>query len=64
MKLTSFYSTMETINKMRRQPMDWQKIFTNDATKKGLISKKYKQFIQLNNKKPNSLIKKWNATQP
>ena len=42
MKLTSFYSTMETINKMRRQPMDWQKIFTNDATNKGLISKIYK----------------------
>ena len=31
--------------------MDWQKIFTNDATKKGLISKKYKQFIQLNKSK-------------
>ena len=64
MKLTSFYSTMETINKMRRQPMDWQKIFTNDATNKGLISKIYKQLTQLNNKKPNSAIKKWNTTQP
>jgi len=64
MKFTSFYSTMETINKMRRQPMDWQKIFTNDTTNKGLISKIYKQFIQLNNKKPNSAIKKWNTTQP
>ena len=64
MKFTSFYSTMETINKMRRQPMDWQKIFTNDATNKGSISKIYKQFIQLNNKKPNSAIKKWNTTQP
>ena len=50
MKLTSFYSTMETINKMRRQPMDWQKIFTNDATNKDLISKMHEQFIQLNNK--------------
>ena len=32
----------ETINKMKRQPMDWEKIFTNDATNKGVISKIYK----------------------
>ena len=38
--------------------MDWEKIFTNDATKKGLISNIYKQFIQLNIKKINS-VKKW-----
>ena len=50
---------IETINKMNRQHTDWEKIFANDATNKGLISKIYKQLIQLNNKKPHNPIKKW-----
>ena len=49
--LTSFCTAKETINKTKRQPTEWEKIFANDATDKGLISKTYKQLIQLNNKK-------------
>ena len=37
---------------MKRQPTEWEKIFANDETDKGLIYKIYKQFIQLNIKKP------------
>ena len=44
-KLTSFSTAKETIHKTKRQPTDWEKIFANDATDKGLISKIYKQLI-------------------
>ena len=50
-KLKSFCTAKETINKMKRQPMEWEKIFTNDMTDNGLISKAYQQLIQLNIKK-------------
>ena len=56
-KLTSFCTTMETMNKMKRQPMDWEKTFANDAADKGLISKIYKQLTQLINTKETTQLK-------
>ncbi len=58
-KLISFCTAKETIIKMKIQPMDWEKILANDETDKGLISKLYKQLIQLNNKITNNSMEKW-----
>ena len=59
MKLEIFCTAKETINKMKRQPSEWEKIFANKSMDKGLISKIYKQLIQLNIKKTNNPIIKW-----
>ena len=58
-KLKSFCTTKETISKMKRQPLEWEKIIANEETDKGLISKIYKQRLKLNSRKINDLIKKW-----
>ena len=50
-EIKSFCRAKETINKAKRQLSEWEKIFANEATDKGLISKIYKQLMQLNIKK-------------
>jgi len=50
-KLKSFCTAKETIGKVKRQPSEWEKIIANETTDKGLISKIYKQLIQLNSRK-------------
>ena len=58
LKLKSFCTTKETISKVKRQPSEWEKIIANEATDK-LISKIYKQLLQLNSRKINDPITKW-----
>ena len=53
-KLKSFCTTKETISKVKRQPSEWEKTIANETTDKGLISKIYKQIIQLNTRKTNN----------
>ena len=58
-KLKSFCTMKENISKVKRQPSEWEKIISNKATDKELISKIYKQLLQLNSRKINDPVKKW-----
>ena len=58
MKLKRFCKAKETINTTKREPSEWEKIFGNEATDKGLISKIYKQLMQLHIKNTNYPIQK------
>ena len=57
-KVKSFCTAKESISKVNRQHLEWEKIIANETTDKGLISKIYKQLIQLNTRKTNNPIKK------
>ena len=59
MKLQSFCKAKETTHKTKIQPLVWEKVFANKSVDKGLISKIYKQLMQLNIKKTNNPIQKW-----
>ena len=58
-KLKIFCTAKETLSKVKRQPSEWEKIIAKVTTDKELISKIYKQLIQLNIRKTNNPIKKW-----
>ena len=58
-KLKSFCTMKETISKVKRQSSEWEKIIENETSIKELISKIYKQLVQLNSRKINDPIKKW-----
>ena len=60
-KFKRFCTAKETINKTKRQPTEWEKIFANNATSKGLVSKIYKQLLWLNIIKTNNPITKKKA---
>ena len=57
-KLKSFFTAKETLSKVKTQPSEWEKIIANETTDKGLVSKIYKQLIQLNTRKAYGPIKK------
>ena len=58
-KLKSFCTAKETISKVKRQPSEREKIIANETMDKGLISKIYKQLIELDTRKSNNPIQKW-----
>ena len=61
-KLQSFCTAKDTISNATRKPSEWEKIIASETTDKGLMSKIYKQLIQLNARKTNNPIKKWETT--
>ena len=58
-KLKSFCTMKESTSKVKRQPSEWEEITAKETTDRGLISKIYKQLMQLNTRKTNNPIKNW-----
>ena len=59
LKIKSFCTVKETINKTKRQWTEWEKIFANDISDKRLVSKIYKELTKLHTRKTNNPVKKW-----
>ena len=59
MKLENICKAKDIVNKTNWKPTDWEKIFTNPTSNKGLICKIYKEFKKLIIRKPNNPIKMW-----
>ena len=57
-KIRSFCTAKDTVNKTQRQPTEWEKIFANDLSDKGLVSKVYKELIKLNTQETKNPIMK------
>uniref|UniRef100_A0A5F9C731 RNA-directed DNA polymerase n=1 Tax=Oryctolagus cuniculus TaxID=9986 RepID=A0A5F9C731_RABIT len=58
-KLRSFCTAKETVRRVKRQPTEWEKIFANYATDKGLITRIYKEIKKLHKNKTNNPLKRW-----
>ena len=59
MKIKRFCTAKETINKIKRQPTEWEKIFASDILDKRLVSKIYKELTKLHTWKTNNPVEKW-----
>ena len=55
-KLKNFCTEKEIINKMKRKPIEWEKIFANDMTDKGLISKINSLYYSISKRKTNTIL--------
>ena len=60
-KLQSFCKAKDTVNKTKRSPTDWERIFTYPKSDRGLISNIYKELKKVDSRKSNNLIKKWGS---
>jgi hypothetical protein len=58
-KLQSFYKAKDAVNRTKWQPTDWEKIFTNPISDRGLISKIHKELKKLDSRQSNNPVKKW-----
>ena len=61
-KLQSFCKAKNTVNRTKQQPTDWEKIFTNPTSNRGLISNVCKELKKLDSRESNNPVKKWGTT--